>query len=220
MSLDKIDIKSGDSAICVFSGGMDSTTLLYHLLERGVKTLAISFDYGQRHKKELEYAARTCANLDVLHKIVDISPVRELIGGNALTDPKMAVPAGHYEEEAMKVTVVPNRNMIFLAIAGGWAVAEEVDLLALAVHSGDHAIYPDCRPEFVDTFGQALRAGNYHQVSVYAPFIEMSKGEIAAEGAKLGVDFSQTWSCYEGAKEPCGVCGTCVERAEALESLT
>jgi len=220
MSLDEIDIKSVESAICVFSGGMDSTTLLYHLLERGAETLAISFDYGQRHKKELEYAARTCAKLDVPHKIVDISSVKELIGGNALTDPRVAVPAGHYEEETMKATVVPNRNMIFLAVAGGWAVAEEVNLLAVAVHAGDHAIYPDCRPEFIDAFGRALRAGNYHQVTVYAPFIEMSKGEIAAEGVRLGVDFSQTWSCYEGAGEPCGVCGTCVERAEALESLS
>ena len=219
MSLDKLNIKRGDSAICVFSGGMDSTTLLYHLLERDVETLAISFDYGQRHKKELEYAARTCAKLDVPHKLVDISTVKELIGGNALTDPKLTVPAGHYEEEAMKVTVVPNRNMIFLAIAGGWAVAEEVDLLALAVHSGDHAIYPDCRPAFIDAFDAALRAGNYHQVSTYAPFIGMSKGEIAAEGMRMGVDFSKTWSCYEGADEPCGVCGTCVERAEALDAL-
>ncbi len=219
MNLSDTNINRGDRAVCVFSGGIDSTTLLYHLLDRGVETAAISFDYGQRHKKELEYAARTCAKLNVDHKIVDISSVQGLIGKNALTDPSVAVPAGHYEADTMKATVVPNRNMIFLAIGGGWAVAEKVDLLAVAVHSGDHAIYPDCRPEFIDAFGEALRAGNDHQVFVYAPFVNMSKGEIVTEGARLGVDFTQTWSCYEGAEKPCGVCGTCVERQEALDSL-
>lgn len=204
-------------AICVFSGGMDSTTLLYHLLDGKLETLAVSFDYGQRHKIELEYAAKTCARLKVPHKLIDISSMAGLLGANALTDTSVKVPEGHYEEETMKATVVPNRNMIFLAIAGGYAVAEEADLLAVAVHAGDHAIYPDCRPEFIDRFEEALQAGNYHQVSVYAPFMNLSKKEIAVEGRRLGVDFNQTWSCYVGGDKPCGKCGTCVERAEALE---
>lgn len=204
-------------AICVFSGGMDSTTLLYLLLEKGHETLAVSFDYGQKHKKELEYAARTCAKLKVTHKIIDISSIDQLLGDNALTNLDKAIPEGHYEEASMLVTVVPNRNMIFLAIAGAWAVAEEADFLAVAVHAGDHAIYPDCRPEFIDSFEKALQAGNYHQVSVYAPFMHISKTEIAAEGRRLGVDFSATWSCYVGGERPCGKCGTCIERAEALQ---
>lgn len=206
-------------AVCVFSGGMDSTTLLYHLLERGIETQALSFDYGQKHKKELVYAAKTCAKLKVEHKLIDISPISRLLHGNALTDPNMDVPQGLYGAENMRITVVPNRNMIFLAVAGGYAVAEKADLLAVAVHAGDHAIYPDCRPEFIDSFERTLKAGNYHQVSVYAPFIKMSKIEIATEGRRLGVDFNDTWSCYVGGEEPCGKCGTCVERKEALDSL-
>lgn len=207
-------------AICVFSGGMDSTTLLYCLLEQGIETLPVSFDYGQKHRKELEYAARTCAKLRLKHKLIDISSVSGLLSGNALTDPEIAVPQGRYSMETMKTTVVPNRNMIFLAIAGGYAVAEEADLLAVAVHAGDRAIYPDCRPEFIESFERSLQAGNYHQVSVYAPFIAMSKAEIAGEGRRLGVDFAATWSCYVGGDEPCGKCGTCVERAQALNALT
>jgi 7-cyano-7-deazaguanine synthase len=203
-------------AVCVFSGGMDSTTLLYYLLDNEFAVLAVSFDYGQRHKKELGYAARTCANLKVPHKVIDISSAGQVLGGSALTDTDIEVPEGHYEAESMKATVVPNRNMILLAIAGGYAVSEKADVLAIAVHAGDHAIYPDCRPEFIKDFELALRAGNYHQVSVYAPFINWSKAEIAAEGRRLGVDFSATWSCYVGGDEPCGKCGTCVERLEAL----
>ncbi len=206
-------------AVCVFSGGMDSTTLLYHLLDRGLETAAISFDYGQRHRRELDYAANICTDLKIAHKIIDISSIRELIGTSALTDDQIAVPTGEYSEETMKLTVVPNRNMIFMAVAGGWAVAEEADLLAVAVHAGDHAVYPDCRPEFIDAFEKTLQAGNYHQVSIYAPFVKMSKPEVAALGYRLGVDFSKTWSCYEGLEKPCGRCGTCLERAEALGSL-
>ena len=204
-------------AVCVLSGGMDSTTLLYELIADGHETYAISFDYGQRHKKELEYAARTCARLGVTHRVVDISDVQDVLGGSALTDAEIEVPEGHYEDESMKVTVVPNRNMIMLAIAGGWAVALEADILAAAMHGGDHAIYPDCREEFVQLFAAALKAGNYHQVETYVPYLHKSKAEIAAIGLRLGIDYDEdTWSCYKGGAEPCGKCGTCVEREEAL----
>ncbi len=203
--------------VCTLSGGMDSTTLLYHLLDLGDKVLALSFDYGQRHRKELEYAARTCARLDVRHTVVDLSSAGSLLVGSALTSPEIAVPHGHYEDESMRLTVVPNRNMIMMAIAGGYGLAEGCSRLAVAVHAGDHAVYPDCRPQFIADFEAALRSGNYEQVSVYAPFLGWTKGDIACLGLDLGIDFERdTWSCYEGGEEPCGKCGTCVERAEAL----
>ncbi len=203
--------------VCVFSGGIDSTTLLYHLLDICDEVLPISFDYGQRHRKELEFAARTCARLGLSHRVVDIRGAGELLKGSALTSEEIPVPYGHYEDKSMRSTVVPNRNMIMLAIAGGWAVATGCRRLAVAVHAGDHAVYPDCRPEFILDFEAALQSGNYEIVEVYAPFLEWSKTDIVRLGLRLGIDFERdTWSCYEGGEEQCGKCGTCVERAEAL----
>jgi len=196
---------------------MDSTTLLYQLLREGDEVLAISFDYGQRHGKELKYAAATCQRLGVAHRIVDISNFSELLGGNALTSGGIDVPEGHYEDESMRLTVVPNRNMIMLSIAGGFAISEGCDRLAIAVHAGDHAIYPDCRPEFIERFEAALAAGNYEALSVHAPFLSWTKTDIARLGREFGIDYDEeTWSCYNGGEEPCGTCGTCMERAEAL----
>ena len=203
--------------VCVLSGGMDSTTLLHHLLAGGDEVLAISFDYGQRHVKELEYATRTCSRLGVSHKVTDIRALGALLHGSALTTPGIEVPEGHYEDESMKLTVVPNRNMILLAIAAGYALAEGCGRVAIAVHRGDHAVYPDCRPEFVARLAEALRLANYEPVSIHAPFIEWSKGDIAELGLRLGIDYDRdTWSCYRGGEAACGKCGTCVERAEAL----
>jgi len=203
--------------IALLSGGIDSTTLLYHLLAKKHKVMAISFNYGQRHKKELEYAKKVCQKLKVEQKVVNLSSLKELLHGSALTTPEVEVPAGHYTDATMKATVVPNRNMIFLSIAGGYAVAEKADMLAIAVHAGDHPIYPDCRPQFIEAFAKALNLGNYHQVKVYAPYLNKTKAEIVQEGLKLGIDYEkETWSCYVGADQPCGKCGTCVEREEAL----
>lgn len=203
--------------IVALSGGIDSTTLLYHLLAQKHKVKAVSFNYGQRHKKELEYAKKICQKLKVEQKVVDLSSLKELLHDSALTTPALKVPAGHYTDETMKATVVPNRNMILLSVAGGFAVAEKADMLAIAVHAGDHPIYPDCRPEFIKAFAKALSLGNYHQVKVYAPFLNKTKVEIVQEGLKLGIDYEkETWSCYVGAVKPCGKCGTCVERNEAL----
>ncbi len=203
--------------VCVFSGGMDSTTLLYHLLAEGDEVLAISFNYGQRHGKELEYAARTCEKLGVSHRITDISNINGLLQGNALTSGNIEVPEGHYQDVSMRLTVVPNRNMIMMSIAGGYAISQGYDRLAIAVHTGDHAIYPDCRPEFVTSFEKTIQAGNYDAISVYAPFISWTKTRIVQLGQKLGIDYErETWSCYRGEEDPCGKCGTCVERAEAL----
>lgn len=202
--------------ICVLSGGMDSTTLLYKLLAEGKQVKAISYNYGQKHKKELEYAAKTCQKLGVEHKIIDMTFLKELVSNSALTS-DMAVPQGHYEDESMKLTVVPNRNMIMASIAIGWAVNEDFDEVALGVHAGDHAIYPDCRPLFVMRLNDIARIANFKSIEIYTPFLNIDKGDIAIIGKELGVDYSTTWTCYEGGDEPCGKCGACQERLEAMK---
>ncbi|MHB1362216.1 MAG: 7-cyano-7-deazaguanine synthase QueC [Thermoleophilia bacterium] len=210
-----------NKTICVLSGGMDSTTLLYQLLREGDQVLAISFNYGQRHRKELEYAARTCARLGVEHRTTDISNIGKLFDGNALTSAGIDIPEGHYEDNSMRLTVVPNRNMIMMAIAAGFAISRGCDRLAVAVHAGDHAIYPDCRPDFIELFEKTMKSGNYEPVSLYAPFLSWTKTEIARLGQELGINYDEeTWSCYQGGAEPCGKCGTCVERAEALAAAS
>jgi len=202
-------------AICVLSGGMDSTTLLYKLLDEGKEVKAISFNYGQRHKRELEEAKKTCASLGVEHKIVELDFMRDLCSNSALTG-DIDVPYGHYEAENMKQTVTPNRNMIMASIAIGWAVNEEFDEVALGVHAGDHAIYPDCRPMFINCLENIAQTANFRSIKIYTPFLNIDKGDIAIEGKKLGVDYSSTHTCYEGREIPCGKCGADMERYEAF----
>lgn len=211
--------------VLVYSGGMDSTTLLYKLLADGDQVLCLSFDYGQRHKKELKAARKICDLLKktgkkfhgkfIGHKIVDITAVKNLIAGSALTS-RIAVPEGHYKSKTMRATVVPNRNMIFLSLAIAAAVSGKFDRVAIAVHAGDHAIYPDCRPEFIKKMRAAAKIANYEKIDIYAPFLNITKHEIAKIGAKLGVPFNLTWTCYKGLKNPCEKCGACRERKEAL----
>lgn len=202
--------------IVILSGGMDSTTMLYKLLSEGNQIKAISFDYGQRHKLELEQAKETCNKLNIDHKVVDISFLKELISNSALTS-EIEVPEGHYEDENMKLTVVPNRNMIMASIAIGYAVNEDFDAIAIGVHSGDHAIYPDCRPDFIDKLNSISLIANFKPIQILAPFLNVDKGDIAIIGKELGVDYSKTLTCYNGGYEPCGKCGACVERKEAFE---
>jgi len=205
--------------IIVLSGGMDSTTLLYKLLAEGKEVKAISFNYGQRHSKELEYAAKTCQKLKVEHKVIDMTFLKELVSNSSLTGSE-AVPHGHYEDESMKKTVVPNRNMIMASIAIGWAVNEDFDEVALGVHSGDHAIYPDCRPEFVEALNKVANIANFKSISIYAPFLNIDKGDIAILGSELDVPYEDTWTCYEGGEVACGKCGACQERDEAFKKRT
>jgi len=202
--------------VCVLSGGMDSTTLLYKLLSEGKEVEAISFDYGQRHKKELQSAKATCQKLNVPHKVIDLSFLRELLSNSALTS-EIEVPEGHYQDENMKLTVVPNRNMIMASIAIGYAVNIDADEVALGIHAGDHAIYPDCRPEFLSALAGIAEIANFKPIEIYAPFIFVDKGDIASIGKQLGVDYSLTWTCYKGQENACGKCGACQERAEAFE---
>lgn len=202
--------------ILIFSGGMDSTTLLYKLLAEKNEVKTISFNYGQRHKLELEKAAETCKKLKIEHKIIDISFIKDLVSNSALTG-EIEVPEGHYAAENMKLTVVPNRNMIMASIAIGYAVNEEFDAIALGVHAGDHQIYPDCREEFIVKLKDIALIANFRSIQVLAPFLKIDKGDIAKIGKELQVDYSSTLTCYKGTEIPCGKCGSCTERIEAFQ---
>lgn len=202
--------------ILIYSGGIDSTVLLYALRSEGCEIAALSINYGQRHERELACAAKICAELEVEHRIADLRGLAPLLTGSSLTDPSMSVPHGHYEEANMKATVVPNRNMLLLATAAAWAIARKADTIAYAAHHGDHAIYPDCREEFAEAMDQAIQLADWHSVRLLRPFVDLSKADIVRRGADLGVCFEQTWSCYEGGEMHCGLCGTCIERREAF----
>lgn len=202
--------------VVVFSGGLDSTTLLYHLLDVGHEVRAISFDYGQRHRKELD-AANTIANrLGIRHRVVDVSGLAEVFGANALTDSSVEIPYGEYSPETMQVTVVPNRNMIMLAIATGWAISQGFDSVAFGAHSGAYTPYPDCQPAFAAAINAATHVCDDRPIEVLAPFVRWSKGDIVRRGKELNVPFDLTWSCYEGGSEPCGKCSTCLDRLTAF----
>lgn len=240
-------------AVAIISGGLDSTTLLYQLVDEGHEVHALSFNYGQRHSRELEYCAETCRKLNVRHDIIDLTGLTYLISNSALTSNitmgvddgygfldvaashrAIEVPDGHYAEETMKQTVVPNRNMIMLSIATGVAVNEGAEYVATGVHSGDHFIYPDCRPAFIEAANKALTIANEgfgafadevrYQASlgdrepfVFAPYLFWSKSDIAYKALMLNVPLAETWSCYKGEEVHCGRCGTCVERLEAID---
>ncbi len=202
--------------VVIFSGGMDSFTVLNKVVRQGFDVFALSFDYGQRHNKELEYAANVCEELNVHHKIVDISAINQLIGGSSLTS-DIDVPEGHYEQDSMKQTVVPNRNMILLSMAVGYAVSLEASKVYYGAHSGDHAIYPDCRPEFVHRMNDVCEIANYEAVEIACPYLDVSKIDILTDGLKMGLDYAKTWTCYNGREKACGKCGACQERLEAFE---
>jgi 7-cyano-7-deazaguanine synthase len=203
--------------LVICSGGLDSVTLAHKVAAEQTLTRLVSFDYGQRHRKELALAQTCAARLGVPHDIVDISSIGRLLTGSALTSGE-AVPEGHYAEDTMRITVVPNRNAILLAIAFGVAAAEQVEAVAAAVHGGDHFIYPDCRPDFIEAFETMQRHAleGLASIALYTPFVRLSKTDIVREGARLAVPFAETWSCYQGGEDHCGRCGTCVERREAF----
>lgn len=204
-------------AICVLSGGMDSTTVLYKALKDEKNIVALSFNYGQRHNIELKKAEETCKKLLVPHKIVDISTINDLMQGSALTS-NIKVPEGHYEYENMKMTVVPNRNMVFISLAVAYAVSLGASRVYIGVHAGDHTIYPDCRKEFIEAINKVTKIANYIPVKIVAPYLESNKIDIIREGKKLGVDYALTHTCYKGKKLACGKCGSCRERLEAFKA--
>lgn len=214
-------------AVVVLSGGMDSTTLLYEVLNYkksdtfGEKlyseVYAISFYYGQRHQLELLMAAATCSNLKVPHKVCNLEALNAL-APSALTRKDRTMPTGHYAAENMKETVVPNRNMVLLSLAAAYAIGLQVQDLYYGAHSGDHAIYPDCRQDFIDSARATILLADWHQVHLKAPYWDKDKGDIAMRGKALKVDYALTWTCYDPQPEDyaCGVCGACVERKEAF----
>lgn len=201
-------------SVIILSGGMDSVTLLYACKER--VALAVTFDYGSNHNaREIECARYHCEHLGVEHIVIPLSFMGEYFKSSLLSGAE-DIPEGHYADENMKSTVVPFRNGIMLSVACGLAESRGLKHVMMANHGGDHAIYPDCRDTFVEAMSEAMQRGTYDGVSLIAPFTDMNKGEIAALGGELGVDYSHTYSCYKGGAKHCGKCGTCDERREAF----
>lgn len=208
--------------LVILSGGLDSTVLAYVLASSQSHSLvgAVSVNYGQKHSRELVCAAQTCLDLSIPHHLIDLSPLGRHLGNSALTcgwDAQIPIPEGHYAAETMKTTVVPNRNMILIALAIGVAINNKCTAVAYGAHAGDHAIYPDCREVFAEAMGKAAEVCYFHPVSLLRPFINETKADIVHRGVGLGVPFQNTQTCYNGGPIACGRCGTCVERLEAFE---
>lgn len=209
-----------DKAVLILSGGMDSTTLLYYMLKvLKMEVFPISFNYGQRHLRELSAAMLTCSRLGLKHRIADLSQITKLISNSALTNPEIAMPEGNYNDESMKLTVVPNRNMILLSVAIGYAINVGAGHVFYGAHAGDHTIYPDCRPEFVTAMQLVAGLSDWTPIKLQAPFLHLDKGDILERGLLLDVDYGLTWTCYAGREKACGKCGACRERLEAFERI-
>ena len=208
---------NGMKAVVLFSGGLDSTVLASHLLSQGAEVRLLSIDYGQRHAKELAHGEALAKHMNLPRKTLLLPDLGDLLKGSSLTDDSIKLPEGHYAEESMKSTVVPNRNMILLALAGGYALSSGFDTIAYAAHAGDHFIYPDCRPEFAEAMEKALGLADWNDLRLYRPFVDMTKADLVRLGTEFGTPLEMTWSCYAGMDVHCGKCGTCVERKEAFE---
>ena len=202
------------NSVIIVSGGMDSITILYD--HKDEIALGISFDYGSNHNaREIPFAKMHCERLGIKHITINLDFMHQYFK-SSLLDGAEAIPEGHYADDNMKSTVVPFRNGIMLSIAIGIAESNNLDQVFIANHGGDHTIYPDCRPEFINAIDAAATAGTYNNVKVVAPYTKITKSDIARIGKKLGIDYTETWSCYKGSEVHCGKCGTCVERKEAL----
>ncbi|MBO5603373.1 MAG: 7-cyano-7-deazaguanine synthase QueC [Prevotella sp.] len=201
-------------SILIVSGGMDSITLLYDFKDR--IALGVSFSYGSNHNaKEIPFAEYHCKLLGIPHIVIDLAFMPKYFR-SSLLEGGDAIPEGHYADDNMKSTVVPFRNGIMLSIAAGIAESHNLKYVMMANHGGDHAIYPDCRPSFVEAMSKATQEGTYPGIQILAPYTDITKADIAMKGKALGIDYTKTWSCYKGGEHHCGKCGTCVERREAL----
>ena len=201
-------------SLIILSGGMDSVTLLYD--KKDDIALAVTFDYGSNHnKREEAFAKYHCEALDIEHITIPLAFMHDYFK-SSLLEGADAIPEGHYEDENMKSTVVPFRNGIMLSIGCGMAESRGLKKVLIANHSGDHAIYPDCRSAFINAMSEAMRFGTYEGITVEDPYTSVSKTYIARRGKELGIDYAKTYSCYKGGEKHCGKCGTCVERKEAL----
>lgn len=205
-------------AVVLLSGGIDSTTLAYHLKYHNRDLLPICINYGQRHKKEIQAAEAIANSLERKLEVIDLSSSANIFAGSALTS-DIKVPEGYYTDKNMAITVVPNRNMVFISLAVAYALSHGADTVAYAAHSGDHAIYPDCRPEFADYMIDAVSTATDREVTLSVPFLYLTKADIVKIGLNKNypVPYELTWSCYNGREKHCGKCGTCVERLEAFK---
>ena len=203
------------SVLVVYSGGLDSYTLLNKALDKFERVEAITFDYGQKHSKEITFASKVCSENAIAHEVVNLD-LEKILSGSALVGTS-EIPEGNYDKEKMKQTVVPNRNMIMISVAASLAIKNKCEYLWYAAHSGDHEIYPDCRPEFISKLGEVLKICDYHEIVFEAPFKGMTKGEIIKEGLNMDLDYSKAWTCYEGKEKPCGKCSACLERQNAFK---
>ena len=204
--------------VILFSGGIDSTTLLYDLMNQLEEVYPITFFYGQKHGKEVEMAFKTCGKLGLEYKLVDVDSLGD-VAPSALTRDGVEIPMVGYDEESMKDTVVPNRNMVFLSLATAYAIGIGAEHVFYAAHGGDHTLYPDCRPEFVSAMERAIGLCDYKVIHLEAPYMYWDKVAVLCRGIELGVDYSLTWSCYQGGDLACGKCGTCQERLNAFRQV-
>ena len=205
-----------EKAVVIYSGGMDSFTILNKAHREGLEIYALTFDYGQKHSKEIEFARNVCAELNINHRIIDITAINQLISNSSLTS-DVEIPEGHYADDNMKSTMVPNRNMILLSLAIGYAVDIGAGKVYYGAYSGDHSIYPDCRPEFVHAMNDVAKIANYEPVEIVTPYLTGDKISILRDGLAMGLDYGKSWTCYNGREKACGKCGSCVERLEAFE---
>jgi 7-cyano-7-deazaguanine synthase len=215
---------SNPSAVIIYSGGSDSYTLLHYLRAQKYRIdRALSFNYGQRHKKELQFAAAECKRLNIPHTILDLRMLGDLVGASSSlvkSADSPEVPHGFYAAENMKLTVVPNRNMVMLSLATAYAAAHKIDVVAYGAHAGDHDIYPDCREEFIAAMAHAISLCDWTPPRLIAPFHDRTKASIYSWGLwSYGLDYSRAWTCYEGKQLACGQCGSCVERLHAFAQI-
>lgn len=202
----------------MFSGGGDSTTLLYDLIDQGKEVYALSFDYGQKHKIELTYAKRTTDKLNVSHKIININEISNLLISSALIGDNVILPQTSYKKDNIGITEVPFRNTLFLSIAAQFAYSIDACCVYYAAHAGDHELYPDCRIDYFQNMKLAIELGSTKNITLLAPYIKLSKSDIIQKGIKLGIDYADTWTCYSGEKTDCN-CATCIERKDAFKKL-
>ncbi|RUR55684.1 7-cyano-7-deazaguanine synthase QueC [Vreelandella populi] len=204
------------TTVVIYSGGMDSYTVLHRAIREGLNVHALSFNYGQRHARELDVATQVCQQLAIPHQVVDIRAIHGLIDNSALTNSDKAMPNGDYADDNLRSTVVPNRNMILLSLAIAKAVNIGAGRVDYGAHGGDHVLYPDCRPEFVEAMNQVAGIANFEPVTLHAPYLKATKAEILRDGLSMGLDYQHTWTCYEGRELACGTCGSCRERLDAF----
>lgn len=216
MSLSPIQVAQASATVVIYSGGMDSYTVLHRALKEGLTVHALSFDYSQRHSRELTTARLVCEQLNVSHQVVDIRAIHGLIDNSALTNSNISMPEGDYAADNLRSTVVPNRNMILLSLAIAKAVNIGAERVDYGAHGGDHILYPDCRPEFVEAMNHVAGIANFEPVILHAPYLTSSKADILRDGLSMGLDYRHTWTCYEGRELACGQCGSCRERLAAF----